>query len=174
MTDLDLEKLARRAAPPADASARAAALAAAMQAFDDAEKNPDATQGSIAGGRQSSIFNRIWSPIMNRKFLAGSALATLLVVPVAGLVTYELVRNGTVPLTTETQIAAKSAGEDQRARKQEKKAAEVDADEIAAQVKDGEGAQSDLKAKICPHRCRFQADIASANDQQPTPVPELG
>lgn len=38
MTDLDLEKLARRAAPAADASARAQALAAAMQAFDDAEK----------------------------------------------------------------------------------------------------------------------------------------
>ena len=91
MTDLDLEKLARRTPPAAHASARTAALTAAMQAFDAAEKNADAPQGSIRGGRQTSIFNRIWSPIMNRKFLAGSALATLLVVPVAGLVSYEMV-----------------------------------------------------------------------------------
>ncbi|UPA23277.1 vWA domain-containing protein [Shinella oryzae] len=103
MTDLDLEKLARRQPPAARASSRAAALAAAMQAFDDAEKNATATKGSTAGGRRSSIFNRIWSPIMNRRLLAGSALATLLVVPVAGLVTYELVRNGTVALQTNHQ-----------------------------------------------------------------------
>ena len=88
MTDLDLDKLARRKPPAADTSSRAQALAAAMQAFDDAEKNQAAPQGSSMGGRQNSIFNRIWSPLMNRKFLAGSALATLLVVPVAGLVTY--------------------------------------------------------------------------------------
>jgi len=127
MTDLDLEKLARRAPPAADASARAIALAVAMQAFDDAEKNADAPQGSTAGGRQTSIFNRIWSPIMNRKLLAGSALATLLVVPVAGLVTYEMVRNGTVPLTTETEIAAKPVGQDERARKAEAKKAKAEA-----------------------------------------------
>ncbi|RFZ89348.1 VWA domain-containing protein [Shinella sp. WSJ-2] len=130
MTDLDLEKLARRTPPAADASARTAALAAAMQAFDDAEKNAGAPQGSTAGGRQTSIFNRIWSPIMNRKFLAGSALATLLVVPVAGLVTYEIVRNGTVPLTTETEIAAKPVEGDFRARVDKKKAEDFDAKEI--------------------------------------------
>ena len=117
MTELDLEKLARRTPPAASASARAEALAAAMQAFDDAEKNADAPQGSAMGRRQNSIFNRIWSPIMNRRFLAGSALATLLVVPVAGLVTRELVQNGTVPLTSETQVAVQEADADQRARK---------------------------------------------------------
>jgi len=112
MTDPDLEKLSRRTPPAPDASARAKALAVAMQAFDSAEENADAPQGSPMGGRQSSIFNRIWSPVMNRRFLAGSALATLLVVPVAGLVTYELVRNGTVPLAGKTQMAEKrDAGE---------------------------------------------------------------
>ena len=73
MTDLDLEKLARRALPAVRDTARAEALAAAMQAFDDAEKNVTAPQGSAGGGRRSSIFNRIWSPIMNRRLLAGSA-----------------------------------------------------------------------------------------------------
>ena len=96
MTDLD--KLSRRTAPEPQADARERAMAAAMQAFDEAEKNVDAPQGSPEGVRQSSIFNRIWSPLMNRKLLAGSALATLLVIPVAGLVTLELVRNGTVAL----------------------------------------------------------------------------
>lgn len=139
MTDLDLEKLARRTPPAADASARAAALAAAMQAFDDAEKNADAPQGSTAGGRQTSIFNRIWSPIMNRKFLAGSALATLLVVPVAGLVTYEMVRNGTVPLTTETEIAAKPAEDTRQSSVDKKKAEEFDPDEIQKLVQGLEG-----------------------------------
>ena len=118
MTDLDLDRLSRRTPPATDALARAAALAAAMQAFDGAEKTSDVPQGSAAGGRRSSIFNRIWSPIMNRRFLAGSALATLLVVPAAGLVIYELVKSGTVTLDAQTTIAAKPADEAQRARGQ--------------------------------------------------------
>ncbi|MGB3874234.1 MAG: VWA domain-containing protein [Shinella zoogloeoides] len=138
MTDLDLDRLSRRRPPAASAAARAEALAAAMQAFDGAEKNADAPQGSADRGRRSSIFNRIWSPIMNRRLLAGSALATLLVVPVAGLVTYELVRNGTVPLTTETGIAAKPADADQRARKPVEEAAKAEA-RVAA--------EADAKAK---------------------------
>lgn len=71
---------------------------------------------------------------MNRRLLAGSALATLLVVPVAGLVTYELVRNGTVPLTSETQIAAKpSEQQDRRAGGQdEKKKEAANTGELAA------------------------------------------
>jgi len=139
MTDLDLEKLARRTPPAAIASARTAALAAAMQAFDDAEKNAGAPQGSTVGGRQTSIFNRIWSPIMNRKFLAGSALATLLVVPVAGLVTFEIVRNGTVPLTTETEIAAKPVEDSRQSSVDKKKAEEFDSDEIQKLVQGLEG-----------------------------------
>lgn len=134
MTDLDLDKLSRRTPPAADSSARAQALAAAMQAFDDSEKNATAPQGSIDGGRRSSMFNWIWSPIMNRRLLAGSALATLLVVPVAGLVTYELVRNGTVPLTAETEIADKPINQDLRARKQVAKKTDITAEETAVIV----------------------------------------
>ena len=98
MTELDLEKLSRRLPPVPQAEARERALAAAMQAFDATEKDAGATQGLAHGARRSSILNRIWSAFMNRKLLAGSALATLIVVPVAGLVTMELVRNGTVSL----------------------------------------------------------------------------
>ncbi|WP_411036643.1 vWA domain-containing protein [Shinella sp. BYT-45] len=134
MTDLDLDKLARRKPPAPDSSARAKTLAAAMQAFDDAEKISDASQGSTSGGRRSSIFNRIWSPVMNRRFLAGSALATLLVVPVAGLVTYQLV-SGTVPLTSGTEIAA-GPEQDQRARKPEAEKAKAEADAAARTAAD--------------------------------------
>ena len=93
MMDKELEKLSRLAPPAADPQARARALAAAMQAFDGAENNAAAAQGNAKGRRPSSIINWIWSPAVNKKFLAGSALATLLVIPAAGYLTFELTRN---------------------------------------------------------------------------------
>lgn len=103
---------------------------------------------------------------MNRRLLAGSALATLLVVPVAGLVTYELVRNGTVPLTSETEIAEKPVGQDLRMRKQEVKKSEPSADETAVLLnKAGQEAearqstQADASAKA-----KAAADTAQATN----------
>ncbi|RUM08706.1 vWA domain-containing protein [Rhizobium chutanense] len=104
--DKELEKLSRLTPPAADPEARARALAAAMQAFDTAENNAPAPQGNAKGWRQSSIINWIWSPAMNKKFLAGSALATLLVIPAAGYLTIELTRNGK-PIVDQTEIAGK-------------------------------------------------------------------
>ncbi|MEW9615012.1 VWA domain-containing protein [Shinella sp. S4-D37] len=166
MSDLDLEKLARDRAPAADPAARARALAAAMAAFDDAEKNAASPQGSSAGGRQSSIFNRIWSPIMNRRLLAGSALATLLVVPVAGLVTYELVSNGTMPLTVTTEVAEKPVDQGQRARKQETGKATPRADDASAALQSGEAhggnatPGADAKADAAPATDMLAAEPA--------------
>jgi len=177
MTDLDLDKLARRTPPAADPSARGQALAAAMQAFDDAEKNATAAQGSTDGGRRSSMFNWIWSPIMNRRLLAGSALATLLVVPVAGLVTYELVRNGTVPLAAETEIAAKPVNQDVRARKQEAKKNDITAEETAVIVSRPEdlgGATAKSKA-AAEANSAADADSGQATDMlaaEPAPLAE--
>ncbi len=102
--DKELEKLSRLTPPAPDPEARSRALAAAMQAFDTAENNAPAAQGNAKGWRQSSIINWIWSPAMNKKFLAGSALATLLVIPAAGYLTIELTRNGS-PITDQTEIA---------------------------------------------------------------------
>ncbi|MBY5564386.1 VWA domain-containing protein [Rhizobium leguminosarum] len=102
--DKELEKLSRLTPPAATPEARARALAAAMQAFDTAENNAQAAQGNAKGWRQSSIINWIWSPAMNKKFLAGSALATLLVIPAAGYLAIELTRNG-LPITDQTEIA---------------------------------------------------------------------
>ncbi|NKK71120.1 DUF3520 domain-containing protein [Rhizobium leguminosarum bv. viciae] len=102
--DKELEKLSRLTPPAPDPEARARALAAAMQAFDTAENNAPAAQGNAKGWRQSSIINWIWSPAMNKKFLAGSALATLLVIPAAGYLAIELTRNG-LPTVDQTEIA---------------------------------------------------------------------
>lgn len=102
--DKELEKLSRVTPPAATREARARALTAAMQAFDTAENNATAAQGNAKGWRQSSIINWIWSPAMNKKFLAGSALATLLVIPAAGYLAIELTRNG-LPIIDQTEIA---------------------------------------------------------------------
>ncbi|WP_184460022.1 vWA domain-containing protein [Rhizobium aethiopicum] len=104
MMDKELEKLSRLTAPAANSEARARALAAAMQAFDSAENNAAAAQGNTKGWRPRSIINWIWSPAMNKKFLAGSALATLLVIPAAGYLTIELSRDGS-PIVDQTEIA---------------------------------------------------------------------
>ncbi|RFB83770.1 hypothetical protein B5K11_33610 [Rhizobium leguminosarum bv. trifolii] len=103
MMDKELEKLARLTPPAADPQARARALAAAMQAFDSTENNAAAAQGNTKGWRPSSIINWIWSPAVNKKFLAGSALATLLVIPAAGYLTLELARNQ--PIVDREKIA---------------------------------------------------------------------
>ncbi|WP_428429104.1 vWA domain-containing protein [Pararhizobium sp.] len=95
----DLKNLGQMSPPTPSPAARARALPLAMQAFDEAENNSKATQGTAGPRRQSSIFNRLWSPVMNRKFLAGSALATLLVVPAAAFLTLELTRQG-LPVDT--------------------------------------------------------------------------
>ncbi|TBY78689.1 vWA domain-containing protein [Rhizobium leguminosarum] len=102
--DKELEKLSRLTPPAATPEARSRALTAAMQAFDAAENNAPAAQGYAKGWRQSSIINWIWSPVMNKKFLAGSALATLLVIPAAGYLAIELTRNG-LPIVDQTEIA---------------------------------------------------------------------
>ncbi|WP_439627664.1 vWA domain-containing protein [Shinella sp.] len=163
MTDLDLDKLARRRPPAPDAEARARAFASAMRAFDDAEKNATAPQGSAGGGRRSSMFNRIWSPIMNRRLLAGSALATLLVVPVAGLVTYEMVRNGTVPLTTKTEIAAKPVDQDVRLRKQEAKKVQG---ELEATAENGAAATAADTAQAISTLATEQAPVAELREEK--------
>ncbi|CDZ72778.1 Von Willebrand factor type A domain protein [Neorhizobium galegae bv. orientalis] len=98
MTD-EFDQLGNLApAPRASSSARARALAAAMQAFDETGKNAARGKGSSWWQRQSSVLNRIWSTRMvtQHRYLAGSALATMLIIPTAALLTFELTR-GNLP-----------------------------------------------------------------------------
>ncbi|OBZ93869.1 von Willebrand factor type A [Pararhizobium polonicum] len=113
----DLNRLGQMTPPAASPEARARALSLAMQAFDGAENNSEAPQGTADDRRQSSILNRLWSPVMNRKFLAGSALATLLVVPAAAFLTLELSRGGlpvdtAKPAVVSAEQETKDAGTD--------------------------------------------------------------
>ncbi len=95
MTD-EFENLRNLApAPPSSASARARAVSSAMEAFDGAEIISSRTQGKSDARRQSSILNRIWSlnMITRHRYLAGSALATLLLVPSATYLAFEVMRS---------------------------------------------------------------------------------
>ncbi|MBX4935483.1 vWA domain-containing protein [Rhizobium bangladeshense] len=109
--DKELDKLSRLAPPAADPEARSRALAAAMRAFDDVGNDAAAAKGNAKGRRPSSIINWIWSPAMNKKFLAGSALATLLVIPAAGYLTFKLTRNQ-LPIVGQEEIAASRSKND--------------------------------------------------------------
>ncbi len=90
----EFDALSRRNAPAPSDTARARALSAAMASFDAADSQNNATQGNAGRPRPSSILNRVWSTAMNRRFLASSAIATLLLVPAAGFIALELSRNG--------------------------------------------------------------------------------
>lgn len=107
-------------APTSSQAARARALSAAMQAFDADEKNASRTQGTSWWHRQSSILNRIWSNnmITRNHYLAGSALATLLLVPSAAYLTFELTR-GNLPVSTGISAQPPAAIPEQKAERQE-------------------------------------------------------
>ncbi len=175
MTD-EFDKLSGRTAPKASNEARARALSAAMQAFDLAEENSTSTQGSVPPVRQSSIFNRIWSPIMNRKLLAGSALATLLVVPAAAFLTLELTRNTALPGGSGTEIAVKEEPRQKAVplAKPSSTAATVDESLAAAKKSEASGSpapeDTDSKAKATADEPEIARLLTRAREQKTVEV----
>jgi Ca-activated chloride channel family protein len=102
----ELDKLGRMIAPKPSDAARERAMTAAMAAFDEGQEISQSTQGTANTGRQSSIATLMWSSLMNAKLLAGSALATLLIVPAAGYITIGMLNDrtsslGDVPVLTD-------------------------------------------------------------------------
>lgn len=89
MNDDDLNMLRSVATPSPRPQARARALSAALEAFD--EENPAAAQGSAAGRRLTDRISKVWREIMERKFVAAPALAGLIALPVAFYVATQLV-----------------------------------------------------------------------------------
>ncbi|TCN29058.1 vWA domain-containing protein [Sinorhizobium americanum] len=165
MTD-DLEMLSGRTPPKPRDEGRARALAAAMQAYDAVEISSPA-QGSTRPARQSSILNRIWSPIMNRKFLAGSALATLIVVPTAAFLTLELVRSD-LSRDAEVQVAAKPVP-----RPQPKSAAPATIEEGALAPAKREASGSAL-SEVSPAAAENEATTSQAADTAAASAAEGG
>ncbi|MCV9964978.1 VWA domain-containing protein [Pararhizobium sp. BT-229] len=87
MADLfetELNKLGRGPGAKPDAAAKARALALAVVAFDDEQKKSAGTQGSENRRRYTNALKHLWSLPMNKKYLAASVAAAL-VLPAAGL-----------------------------------------------------------------------------------------
>lgn len=87
--DHDLKTLADRDIPRAAAHAKASAIAAAVLAFEQ-EKRAPAAQGFSSSPRLIDRALRLWSETMNNRLLTTSALAGLLVLPIAGYTAFQL------------------------------------------------------------------------------------
>jgi len=87
--DNELERLARLRAPAPGAEAKARALAAAMQAFDE-KNSATAPQGSESHLRLTDRIVRIWRGMMQKKLLATPAIAGLVALPIAGYTAFYL------------------------------------------------------------------------------------
>jgi Ca-activated chloride channel family protein len=123
----ELDKLSRMTPPKPSNEARARAMALAMQAFDDEKNNAAAPQGTENTHRQSSITTRLWRTIMNGRLLAGSALATLLIVPAAGYLAIHMVNEKTVDLGEVPVLTDKGKDRNRLAGDQKQKTTEIDA-----------------------------------------------
>ena len=96
MIDKDLKRLARSAPPPLE-DAKRQALDSALQAFDKAgpenqraTQKQRTTQGSPDVGRLTRIVTSIRSGLMNQRYMAGTALATLMILPAAAYMTWQI------------------------------------------------------------------------------------
>ncbi len=105
--DNELKRLAGFKAPAPRAEAKARALAAAMQAFE--EKNSAAAQGSGERLRLTDRITRIWRDAMQRKLIAAPALTGLIALPLAGYTAFYLVSDASLrldgPRPTEAPVA---------------------------------------------------------------------
>ena len=89
--DNELKRLGGLQAPAPRAEARARALAAAMQAFED--KNfASAPQGSEPRLRLTDRVGKIWRDMMQKKLLTAPALTALVALPIAGYTTFYLMQ----------------------------------------------------------------------------------
>jgi Ca-activated chloride channel family protein len=85
--DNELERLRDLVSPSPRPQARAAALDAAMAAFDAAseqERISPASQGSGSGQRLTGRARKLWRDIMQKKLFAAPAIAGLVALPIAG------------------------------------------------------------------------------------------
>lgn len=94
--DLDLDILKSVTPPTPSSDAREQAMRAALAAYDQ-EKKFTRSQGSPAGSRLMAILNRSWSNMMTTmtkgRLLSGTAIAGILVAPVAGFLALALLNS---------------------------------------------------------------------------------
>ncbi|MFZ2103409.1 MAG: VWA domain-containing protein [Oricola sp.] len=94
--DFDLDALKTVKPPEPSQGARENAMRAALSAFD--ENNSHAAQGSAGGSRLMTILQRSWSTTMaamtKGRLLSGTAIATILAVPIAGFIAVMVMEGG--------------------------------------------------------------------------------
>ncbi len=92
--EFDLNDLSKLPIPQPRPVAIAAAKRAALEAFDiTTQKSFAPTKGLDFLDRLSRIATKLWSFTMNTRLLSGTALATLLIAPIAGITAYQLMLN---------------------------------------------------------------------------------
>ncbi len=93
MSDKDeFDILKNAGVPEPRKTARERALGSAFEAFD--EEFSTSPQGSASGARQSFQLSKLWSALMQRKLMATPAVAGLLVLPIAGYATWQMMDEG--------------------------------------------------------------------------------
>ena len=97
--DNELKQLASLKAPAPRAEAKARALAAAMQAFE--ENSAAAPKGSHAQLRLTDRIGKIWREMMQKKLIAAPALTALIALPIAGYTTFHLMQDQTFDFGSE-------------------------------------------------------------------------
>ena len=110
--DNDLQRLGRIKPPEPGAEARARALHAAMQAFDN-ENISTAPQGSAEGLRLTHQIRKLWRETMQKKLLAAPALAGLIALPIAGYATFYLMEDSPFRFSVGQDAADQPARQDQ-------------------------------------------------------------
>ena len=111
--DNELFRLRDIPAPKPSGEARARAMQAAMAAFE-AEKNSQATQGTVKPLRLTDRAIKLWSGMMHKKLYATPALATLLALPIAGYTTFYLLDRPESPFVFGTGQEATDAPSQQK------------------------------------------------------------
>jgi Ca-activated chloride channel homolog len=107
--EIDLTRLGKAKAPEPRRAASEAAKRAALDAFGmAAKKNLKATQGTALAARLHRIATQAWSFTMYAKYLSGSALATLIIVPIAGIAAYQVMQREAAPTFIKLPAAKKS------------------------------------------------------------------
>lgn len=140
--ELDLLRGAKVPAPGDDAKARG--LDAALRAYDEVGKeNSASAQGSGVGARLTAGTIRFWREIMRKKLIANPALAGLVALPVAGIVTWQLLDEYRPASPQEPAAVENDAPQRQAAETRVSQPAE---EEAAGQASD-QGAQ-DMAAEI--------------------------
>ena len=117
--DLDILKTVKTPRP--DAETRDRAMREALAAFD--EKKSAATQGSASGSRLMTILQWSWSTTMETlskgRLMSGTAIATILAVPLAGYLAFMVMNDGYRPGFTGSQPMELAAGNtDDRVRRE--------------------------------------------------------